>query len=520
MNTMKNYESSAVTDLEKVLMPVAAAAGLPAATSSARPPEINVRLPLLSMARDLGAFLRDKSLFALPSGAVVTVKADGTFEGMTTNRFRTWAAVHVNFMEWSKDETRPASLTKDAAGVILEADAFRAQLPQIHKVRSVRLPAFTADGGVRLLPAGYDAGTRVWTLAELDYDLEMSPCDAVRVLDELLAGYPWSDGKWQTSRYAACHVAALLTLYTEHLLRGFNSPLFLWNANKRGSGKTMLAKMPLLAVHGSAEQTDWPRAEKMTDLLDSIVRSGVPFLFFDDIGADEISSNALNGFATSTRRGGRILGKPDNFAAENFTRVFLTGNSKAVDSELGRRMIVIDLFSALDPAKRKHARTIDEPYILSRRADILAACWCLVREWFKAGKPANETRRSTFERWSEIVGGIITLQGMADPVPVSEAARDEKAAAMEAAIIALADDFAGVGKGNVTVDDIRTKLDDHGTLDAVVPWAKNEKGERVKLGLLLMKWKGSELLNSAGRRFTFGRREQSDRTHYEIGYLE
>jgi hypothetical protein len=514
-------ESSAAADLGKALMPVAAAAGLPIAAKTESVPEIDVRLIPLRMARDLGAFLHDKGLFTLPSGAVVTVKADGTFEPMTTNRFRTWAAHHVSFVEYGKEKPRSTSLTRDAAGVLLEADVFRAQLPLIQKVRSVRLPAFTSDGGVRLLPAGYDAESRVWTLNELDYDLEMTPADAVRALDELLTGYPWSDGTWKTSRYAACHLSALLTLYCEHMLTGALVPAFLWNANKKGSGKTMLAKMPLLAVHGRADQTDWTtKPEAMTDLLDAAVLSGNPFLLFDDIEADELRSHALNAFVTSLRRSGRIKGVSRTFSVENTTRIFCTGNTKALDGELGRRTIVIDLFSALDPAKRKHALTIDEPYILSRRADILAACWCLVREWFKAGAPANETRRGSFERWSQIIGGIVTLQGMADPVPLSEAARDEKAAAMEAAIVALADDVAEDGKGNVTVDDIRNKLSDHGTLDAVVPWAKNEKGERVKLGLLLIKWKGSEMLDSAGRCFVFGRREQSDRTHYEIRYQE
>ena len=512
----------AAAELDKALLPVAAAAGLPDAATTSHVPEINVRMPPLRIARDLGALLRDKGLFTLMSGGVVTVKADGTFEPMTTNRLRTWAAAHVSFVEWVKDEPRPSSLTKDAAAVVLEADAFKAQLPVIERVRSVCLPAPDGNGGVRLLPAGYDAKTRVWTLDDLDYARDMKLPAAHKVLDELLSGYPWGDAAdWCVSRYASCHVAAMLTPFCEMLLEGALVPMFLWNANKKGSGKTMLAKTPLMVVHGDVDQTDYPsKPEAMTDLLDAAVLTANPYLFFDDIETDEMKSHALNAFVTSLRRSGRIKGVSRTFSAKNSTRVFCTGNTKSLDGELGRRTIVIDLFCALDPTKRKHAVTIDERYILSRRADILAALWACVREWFQHGAKPNETRRPTFERFSEIIGGIVTMLLLPDPIPISAAARDERAAALEAGIVALADRVADVGRGSITVDDLRAQLETHGTLEAVVPYAKNEKGERVKLGLMLKHWKGSEMLTNEGRRFSFGRREQSDRTNYDIVFLD
>ena len=59
---------------------------------------------------------------------------------------------------------------------------------------------------------------------------------------------------------------------------------------------------------------------------------------------------------------------------------------------------------------------IDEPWLMDKenRRNTLSALWGIVRAWHEAGKPNASS--FGFERWGEIVGGIVGHAGFGNPL--------------------------------------------------------------------------------------------------------
>jgi hypothetical protein len=131
----------------------------------------------------------------------------------------------------------------------------------------------------------------------------------------------------------------------------------------------------------------------------------------------KIENAALEAFVTANQMGGRILGTSYTFDVEKQCIVFITGNQAIVGSDMRRRSMFVQLF--VQEAKsedRKVSEPINERIILSRRSEILAACWAYVRAWRDAGCPKSERRHLSFPEWGYMVGGILENIGYLCPL--------------------------------------------------------------------------------------------------------
>jgi len=226
------------------------------------------------------------------------------------------------------------------------------------------------------------------------------------------------------SRSQAVQVAAMLSLFCMGLIpKGSNRMGFIYNANSQRSGKTLLAKLAIMTVTGTFKAQPWKgNEEELNKLLDAEMLAGSMYVCFDNVRG-YMSSQTLEGLMTSPQWTGRVLGRTQMFTAENRMNLFITGNDCIVSPDMSHRCLICDLFVEQgDVQERQVENLIDEPWLMDKenRRNTLSALWGIVRAWGKAGKPKAASfgykPRLGFERWGEIIGGVVGFAGFGNPL--------------------------------------------------------------------------------------------------------
>jgi hypothetical protein len=280
-----------------------------------------------------------------------------------------------------------------------------------------------------------------------------------------------------------------------------------------------------------------------------------PCLFLDDMS--DLRSRELNSFVTTGLWRARVLGKSQTVCVPVEAQVFITGINLDIGRDLARRAAVCDLFHPGDALDREFSLPITDEWLLQPnvRAKFLAALWAGVRHWRDSGLDLSRgSARPSFESYTKLVGSIVAAFGMREPFDVVEVAVDKEGEAIKALLQAAAalvypDDegpeaeteaacrerlaLTGVlsleiegGAANETppyADFDTTQLlsiaERIGLVDVILPGKYNgEKGEKRALGRKLAVWRGRELVDKAGRKFEFGKRDGSQGAIYTSAF--
>lgn len=258
---------------------------------------------------------------------------------------------------------------------------------------------------------------------EAAYDSTPMPlAEAVAFFEDLLSEFPFAaDG----GRSKAVAIAAILSVFTTALIPSdATKPAFLYVANSEGSGKTTLAKLAALAAQsGDAPVEAAPATEEeWQKKLLGIVISGRRVVLLDNLKG-LLSSAALEAYCTSPTFAGRVLGRNDEFVGEAGATILITGNGLQTSPDLRRRTLMCELFSPLlRPEDRIYQKSLDPVRIRELRPQILAACWGLVAAWDAAGRPGATLTSASFQRWADVVGGIVEFAGWACPLAAPKVA--------------------------------------------------------------------------------------------------
>jgi hypothetical protein len=402
-----------VVGVEEGLKAIAAVADLHIAGDGE--PVVRVEENLNEVAARLGEIVARLDLYEL-NGEYVFYDFRGDRRVMDAKIFGTWINQHVLMAtKFDKDTGKPLAgrLRLDECAVVLACENFRRGVRRISAVNRVRLPVVRADGKLEKLPWGYDAETGVYTVpGGLDYRTDISLESAKVGLGRVDGDFPFSD-----ARSVAVQRAAGLALFCKHLPGGEGlRPGFLWLGNKPGCGKSVLAKSILYPVMGSAAAAKMKAKEDLDKELEAFVRAGVPYIFLDNIYGG-IASASLDQLLTSKRSTGRALGGHQLFEVDNQALVVVTGNRLELNEDAGRRFVVVDLFEKGDPDSREVACRLDDDTMLTDawRAGQLERLWALVAHWQAAGMPHATTVLPTYERYGEMLGGIVEAAGFAAP---------------------------------------------------------------------------------------------------------
>lgn len=517
------------------LAPMAREAGIELPGTERLVPKVCIDQSVREIAIQLGGLLKRLDIFRLGKGReVVTVEA-GRIVPMDALRFRTWVQRHVTTFKNARDFELEATLPIEAAATVLRSDDFLELIPALNGIAPVRLPVMREDR-VELLRPGFDAQTGVFCEDGLEYRTNMELEEALQVFDRLLRDFEFPDGKWNESRSGAVQFAAIVGSFCRWMFEpGTIRPQIVYSANQPGSGKSLLVSMVLSAVEGVGASTDFPLTPrgvidegKISEILAMTARNREASLWFDD-SPPWIKSNSLNKFVTAARHKGRVLGKSTGYDEDAVTQVYITGNMIEVTADLMRRSLVCELFVAGDAADKQPQEVLTAK-ILSRperRADLLAACWAVVREWDIQECPVVPGGPPGFEDWMGPINGMAAVAGLRDPgerpdLPMSGDTSDQE---FRQLFIALADaipDGAEEDERNITPDQV---IEEARVLE-ILPDLVGFSGDNVpdakqkrRLGIKLKKYRGRQFRDSHGRLFEFGQRTQRSGSVYPVTFL-
>jgi hypothetical protein len=278
-------------------------------------------------------------------------------------------------------------------------------------------PYFRSDGTI-VTQEGYDSASRRYL--SIDKSLRfrnVSDCpsttevtESMELLGEIIVDFPFAD---EASRASAL---ALLILPSVLSVIGSKIPIALLDSPVQGSGKGLLCECCSLIHTGNPpaitsppqDESEWKKT------VFSVLAGGCPLVVFDNVD-HRVRSATLAAVLTSSALSDRILSKTEFVEFPNRTVWMITGNNLEVSPDIARRSYWIRLLPKTD---RPHERTdFVHPdliqWVRERRTDLLWATMTLVSSWFSSGCPKPSVRPlGGYERWSEVVGGILEQAGV------------------------------------------------------------------------------------------------------------
>ncbi|MCC6363126.1 MAG: hypothetical protein IT165_06345 [Bryobacterales bacterium] len=290
-------------------------------------------------------------------------------------------------------------------------------LPNLEGVIST--PVFGHKGEL-IMSEGYHKEDRVWLSPDLGLELSTIPdkpateeVTAARELlfDELLVDFPFVD----TSDRAHAATAMILP-FIRRLIDG-PTPMHLIEAPTMGSGKGLLANLISIVATGAVcEARTLPESEdEVRKMVTAELMKGRPIILLDNANdRRQLYSSALASVLTSIRWTDRKLGQSAMASVPNSALWMMTANNPNLHLELTRRCIRLRIDPRVDrPWKRtsfKHPEIAT--WAKENRSALVAAILTLIRAWMIAGKPLDRARLGSFERWSAVMGGILSVAGI------------------------------------------------------------------------------------------------------------
>jgi hypothetical protein len=311
-------------------------------------------------------------------------------------------------------------------------------LPPLSAV--VRCPVMREDGSL-LVDPGYDPDTRLlleWKGERLAVPDRPTPADVRRGRWELLE--PVEQFPFEKAIHKAALVAAVLTPLARPAFRG-PSPMFVCDANVRGSGKTKLFGYPVAVATGRS--TDPTRYTTNDEELDKRLHacSGKPYVFFDNVRGS-LGGGLLDMVLTAPdgRYESRVLGH-NRMVVVNLsaTTWFCTGNNLTIVGDTARRVCYVRLKSEEERPEERDGFTHPDllAYVMAERTRLLAAGLTILRAFYQAGRPSQGLKPwGSFEGWSALVRDAVVWAGMEDPYETCREVGDE-ADVDKAAVAAL-----------------------------------------------------------------------------------
>ena len=464
---------------------------------------------------------------------------------MTPGRLRTWLCDFLIFQKGSNDKAKAVQLTKQIAEAVMDSDPWYDAMPELETVIPVRLPIWgapTADGKrtIDLAPTGYNPETLTYTTETLNYTAkspQYTPAQCRAAWNNLMSSFPWgaeSDHEnkqvWKshsgtvhqgpqpaTNRSACCCLALMLGQYCRLLIDDI-MPIGIFNANQRGSGKSLLAWLCVAPVWGMAAGTpDCKNEDEANKALQAALLSRLPYYMLDDIPV--LSSGTINMIATSNEVAGRRLGGLEMFTAKNHMQIFATGNNIGTSADVERRALICDLFLATDAVKRKFTTPLNKKALAKPawRADLLRLMWAMVKNWNDAGCPTlvAGSDKPTFETFTEIIGSIMVHNGFLSPFRERQYSGSGGDLIGRTVMRLLAHIASNVMQPDTTAETF--KLAQIVEIAEANDWLQTITGGKAaahSMGKRLEHLRGMKLYDENGNPFEFGKREAAGQSSY------
>ena len=367
------------------------------------------------------ALSRDKSLYQR-AGKLVHVIQDANNGGapritvVAAATLRERLTMFVEFVKASSDgEFKPLNPPKWC----YEAIAARGEWPCIRVLEGVvTAPVLRPDGSILSTP-GYDSQTGLLYVPQgVSFPIVEHPAreDAIRAafsLQELVKDFPFSKPE-----HSATWLAFLLTCVARFAFIG-PAPLFLIDANIRGSGKSLVADVVALIVTGrDMSRMSNPRDdEEARKRITALAVGGDTLCLIDNI-IGGLGCASLDAALTGTVWKDRILGRTEIVEFPLLVTWSATGNNVVLHADTSRRVAHIRLDSNEEnPEQRdgfQHPNLRE--YVRKNRPKLLSDALTILAAFCQAGRPMRKLPNwGSFEGWSDLIRQAIVWIGLPDP---------------------------------------------------------------------------------------------------------
>jgi hypothetical protein len=290
-------------------------------------------------------------------------------------------------------------------------------LPPLDSV--VRTPTFGKDAMLITTP-GYHRSDALWMFPDDSMDIPEVPAKPTReqiasarslLVDELLVDFPFVR---DSDRAHA--IAAILLPFLRRMIAGL-APIHLIEAPTQGSGKGLLASLISIVSTGlAAEGRTVPENEdEVRKMITAELVTGRPIILLDNLSERRVlESPALASVVTLPYWTDRLLGESEMLHLRNNALWLMTGNNPRLSAELSRRCIRLRIDPRIDmPWLRCGFRhPLITEWAQENRSALVHAALTLIQAWIAAGQPLHETRLGSFEKWSEVMGGVLEVAGI------------------------------------------------------------------------------------------------------------
>jgi len=328
----------------------------------------------------------------------------------------------------------------------------------------VTYPVMRRDGTL-LLSSGYDAPTRTLAEIAIDVDVPDEPTQddaraALATLRDLVSDFPFVN---DAARDA--WIAMLLTLPARPAIDG-PTPLGLFEASQRGSGKTLLADLAseITTGHEAPRRVAPKTREEWDKTILSILLSGDPLVLIDNV-TNMLVSDALDAVLTGKTYTQRLLGVSEDRRVAVRTVFMASANNARLSTDLVRRSLGCRLEpKEEDPSQRTGFRHVDiQAHARRERARYLGAVLTILRAYAVAERPTVKARpMGSYHAWCRVVRDALVWAGGTDPAATQDALRESADVERDELRELLTAWHAAVGESAVTV---------RGLLDAATTYA-------------------------------------------------
>ncbi len=284
-------------------------------------------------------------------------------------------------------------------------------------------PIFLSNGTVLQTPGYHEESGVIYEPRLLfphvpEYPTHGDVQEALDVLREPFAEFPFEDEMHRTSLYAAFLTPLAVQTFESR------SPLFLFEASTRSSGKSILAKMCGIIGTGMippastfAEDPAEMRKRITTHLL-----AGDRVVIFDNV--DKTLGGAPLCIAlTETHWQDRLLGGNADYRGPISCTFYATANNCEIGPDMDRRILPIRVDTKCERPEDRQFKIQDiVAHAVKRRPELVTAALTLLRAYHAQGRPEVSVRPwPSCESWTRAVLAPLVWLGFSDPTPTQQA---------------------------------------------------------------------------------------------------
>lgn len=364
-------------------------------------------------------------------------------------------------------------------------------------------PTLRPDGSVIQTP-GYDESTGLMYRPDLefpaipDHPTQEDARKAAGELLDLVAEFPF-----ESESHRSVWLSCVLTLLARPAIDG-PCPLFVFDANTRGAGKTLLADTAGIIAHGNTmARKTWPCGDdEVRKTITAVVMEAWPTVLFDNV-ATTLGGPSIDAALTGTVWQDRVLGGSRTTGHLPLTTVWLaTGNNVELAADTARRVLMARLESLEEhPEDRADFRHVDiRKHVRAERSRLAVAGLTILRAYFAAGCPdVGIPQWGSFEAWSRLIRHAMVWAGCADPWHTRESIRDADRSAELVRLVHAGIAEADIDGNGLTTADMERLLSHPVSEDSSDQWptlriAMTElcgaKPQSRKIGYGLRKFRG------------------------------